>query len=160
MAKKRHYSSERPMSRSDMGESRSRSGYSYYRTENGSRGEYPYSASENANRSAHQKDHFNDEMHNDRGGENAPFNRFRAGGDHMEFYAGSEPRKRQEMQDSGMIRENPNAIANLPQEVMIKAYPVTGPYMPEGLEDSIRGVDHQMDYGDSQRRAHWYPKKV
>lgn len=111
-------------------------------------------------RSTHERDRFNDEKRHDKGGEHAPVNRFRAGGDHMEFYAGSEPRKRQEMQDSGMIRENPNAIANLPQEVMIKAYPMTGPYLPEGLEDSIRGVDHQMDYDDSQRRAHFYPKKV
>lgn len=77
-----------------------------------------------------------------------------------ERYSGMESRRTQEMQDAGMIRENPSAIANLPQEVMIKAYPMSGPYMPEGLDDSIRGVDGQMDYDDSQRRKTMYPKKV
>jgi len=37
---------------------------------------------------------------------------------------------------------------------------MTGPYMPEGLDDTIRGVDMQMDYDDEQRREHFYPKKV
>ncbi len=77
-----------------------------------------------------------------------------------EGYAGMDSRRTQEMQDAGMIRENPSAIANLPQEVMIKAYPKTGPYLPEGLDDTLRGVDAQMDYDDSQRRAHFNPKKV
>lgn len=59
-----------------------------------------------------------------------------------------------------MLREDHRAIANMPQEVMIKAYPKTGPYMPEDLNDTIRNVDAQMDYDDKQRRAHFYPKKV
>lgn len=77
-----------------------------------------------------------------------------------EGYAGMDARRTQEMQDAGMIRENPSAIANLPQEVMIRPYPKTGPYLPEGIDDTIRGVDDQMDYDDSQRRSHFYPKKV
>lgn len=77
-----------------------------------------------------------------------------------EGYAGPDDRKTQEMQDGGMIREDHRAIANLPQEVMIKPYPKTGPYLPEGLDDTIRGVDDQMDYDDSKRRAHFHPKKV
>lgn len=77
-----------------------------------------------------------------------------------EYYAGADARRTQEMQDAGMIRENPAAIANLPQEVMIKAYPKPGSYLPEGLDDTIRGVDMQMDYDDSKRREHFYPKKV
>ncbi len=79
---------------------------------------------------------------------------------YSEPYAGSDARRTQEMQDAGMIRENPAAIANLPQEVMIKAYPMTGPYLPEVLEDSIIGVDEQMDKDDSQRRKHFKPKKT
>lgn len=77
-----------------------------------------------------------------------------------EGYAGMEARRTQEMQDAGMIRENPSAIANLPQEVMIKAYPKTGPYMPEELDDRISGIDRQMNYDDSQRRKNFAPKKV
>lgn len=76
------------------------------------------------------------------------------------MYAGAEPRRRQEMYDAGMIHEDHRAIANLPQQVMIKPYPMTGPYLPEGLDDTIRGIDHQMDYDDSQRAKHFFPKKV
>ena len=77
-----------------------------------------------------------------------------------ELYAGMEPRRRQEMEDAGMIHEDHSAIANLPQNVMIKKYPESGPYMPEGLDDTIAGVDRQMDYDDEKRREHMYPKKV
>jgi hypothetical protein len=77
-----------------------------------------------------------------------------------DYYSGMEARRRMEMEDAGMIKEDHRAIANLPQEVMIKPYPHTGPYMPEGLDDTIKGVDHQMDYDDSQAKRHFYPKKV
>jgi hypothetical protein len=79
---------------------------------------------------------------------------------HEGHYEGMEGRRTQEAEDGGMIREHPHAIANLPQEVMIKAYPRTGPMMPESLDDTISGVDRQMDYDDSQRRKNFYPKKV
>lgn len=111
-------------------------------------------------RSSHERSMFNDEEKHDRGNERAPERRFRAMGNEMEFYAGSEPRRRLEMQDAGYIHEDHDAIANLPQHAIIKPYPKTGPYMPEGLEDTIEGVDHQMDYDDGQRRSHFYPKKV
>jgi hypothetical protein len=114
---------------------------------------------ENPNeRSKHEMDHFNDELKHDRGNEQAVYRRFRASGN--EFYAGMEPRRRQEMEDAGMIHEDHDAIANLPQNVMMVKYPKTGPYMPEGLEDSIRGIDHQMDYDDNKRKEHFYPKKI
>lgn len=79
---------------------------------------------------------------------------------HSGYYGDMHSRRRQELEDAGMIHEDHNAIANLPQEVMIKPYPNTGPYMPEGLDDTIRGIDHQMNYDDSQRRKNFYPKKV
>ena len=105
----------------------------------------------------HHSDKFNDEKKHNKSGAKAAMG-FRHQG--AEGYAGMDSRRNQEMQDAGMIRENPSAIANLPQEVMIKAYPKTGPYLPEGIDDTIRGVDDQMDYDDSQRRAHFLPKKV
>ncbi len=79
---------------------------------------------------------------------------------HAEHYAGMEPRRRQEMEDAGMIHENHSAIANLPQEVMIKPYPVPRNYLPEVLDDTLHGVDKQMDYDDNKRREHFMPKKV
>lgn len=75
-------------------------------------------------------------------------------------YEGMNGRRRQEMEDAGMIHEDHRAIANLPQDVMIKPYPMTGPYLPEVLDDTIRGVDKQMDKDDNKRREHFVPKKV
>lgn len=78
----------------------------------------------------------------------------------LEHYAGMEPRRRREMEDAGMIQEDHRAISNLPQNVMIKPYEMTGPYLPEELNDDIRAVDGQMDLDDSQRRRGFFPKKV
>ena len=77
-----------------------------------------------------------------------------------EFYAGELARRTQEMQDAGMIQEDRSAIANLPQGVIIKEYPKNGNYMPEGLDDTIRGIDAQINMDDSKRRARMKPKKV
>jgi len=77
-----------------------------------------------------------------------------------ESYAGQDARRTQEMEDAGMIRENRSAIANLPQEVMIKTYPMSGNYMPEELDDTIRGVDKQINMDDNKRREFNVPKKV
>lgn len=110
----------------------------------------------------HEKDKFNDEFHHDkdpRDGGMGFNNRIAIAANRNEFYAGMDARRRQELEDAGMIHEDSRAIANLPQEVMIKAYPMTGPYLPEGLDDTIKGVDMQMDYDDSQRAGHFYPKK-
>lgn len=75
-------------------------------------------------------------------------------------YAGLQDRRHQEMQDAGMIREDRNAIANMPQEVMIKPYPKSGSYLPEDLDDRISGIDKQINLDDSQRQKHLKPKKV
>lgn len=75
------------------------------------------------------------------------------------YYEGLHNRRRQEMEDAGMIREDHNAVANLPQEVMMKEYPKTGPYMPEYLDDTIRGIDWQMDEDDRKRTDTFNPHK-
>lgn len=100
----------------------------------------------------HHKDMHNDESHS--GGRQYMMHGYSEG-----YYEGPEMRRHQEMMDGGMIREDHAAIANLPQGVMIKPYPKTGPYMPEGLDDTIRGVDNQMDADDSQRAKHFFPHK-
>ena len=74
-------------------------------------------------------------------------------------YSGELARRTQEMQDAGMIRENPSAIANLPQEVMIKPWPDGGSYMPERLDDTIRGINMQVEADDSKRNQHEKPHK-
>jgi hypothetical protein len=106
----------------------------------------------------HSGDRFNDEHRTQK--DSLPGGMYRRGLSAAEQYAGMESRMRRELEDATMINEDHRAIANLPQEVMIKPYPKTGPYLPEVLEDTITGVDAQMDYDDSQRRSHFYPKKV
>lgn len=104
----------------------------------------------------HHADKFNDEWKHEQDSRDGHMMR-KTG---AEEYMGMPTGMRGGLESPGMIHEDHRAIANLPQEVMIKAYPKTGPYLPEGLDDTIEGVDRQMDYDDSQRRAHFYPKKV
>lgn len=56
-----------------------------------------------------------------------------------------------------MISEDPRAMSNLPQDVMMKPYP-EAPYMPgaEGYDD-IQGIDQQMwedSHGGSIRKGY------
>jgi hypothetical protein len=80
------------------------------------------------------------------------------------FYEGPEGRERQEYEDSMMIREDRYAIANLPQQVMIKPYPRRDYEVNYGLDDTIRVVDNQMsdDVRGSERHGKLderYPEK-
>lgn len=74
-------------------------------------------------------------------------------------YAGFEDRRRQEMRDAGMIHEDHSAIANLPQHVMIKPYGMERDYLPEVLDDTIRGIEEQMGADNGQRKKHFRPHK-
>jgi len=82
---------------------------------------------------------------------------------YMDAYANGGQRRKEAM-DSQMIKENPNAVANLPQEVHYKPY--GSPYYAKGsdLNDTIRGVDAQIDedmYGINRygKRGKKYPQK-
>lgn len=61
--------------------------------------------------------------------------------------------------DDHMIHEDHRAVANLPQEVMIKPYPVEREFMESHLNDAISGVDKQIDRDASQRQKHLRPHK-
>ena len=77
-----------------------------------------------------------------------------------EYYAGEKARRHEEMRDAGMISEDHSAIANMPQNVVMKPYEKGYGYMPENLDDTIRGIDRQIGMDDSKRRQHNVPKKV
>jgi hypothetical protein len=64
------------------------------------------------------------------------------------------------MEDMGMINEDHSAVANLPQNVMMKSYYKETDYLPENLDDTIRGIKFQMDYDNGKRKQHFKPKKV
>ena len=78
-----------------------------------------------------------------------------------DYYSGMDSRRRQEMKDGGMIREDHMAIANLPQGVMYQPYPKTD-YFRYDLNDDIRGVDVQIDddvRGERRKSGKTYPEK-
>lgn len=73
-------------------------------------------------------------------------------------YAGLESRRAMEAQDAGMIHEDKSAIANLPQNVMIKPYPNPNDYAVYGLDDTIRSVDHQMKADSKDKKKGAFPE--
>ena len=78
-----------------------------------------------------------------------------------DYYSGLEARRRQEMLDGGMISEDKGAIANLPQNVMIKAYSKPE-YDMYDLDDTVRGVEVQMNDDvrkERRKKGQAYPEK-
>lgn len=68
-------------------------------------------------------------------------------------YDGRDLRRSMEKRDGGMINEDMNAIANLPQQVIYREYPKHN-YMSWDLNDDITGVDQLMDENSKQHRKH------
>ena len=75
-------------------------------------------------------------------------------------YAGEAARRRMEKEDGAMIHDDMSAVANLPQDVMYKPWPMVDNYLPENLTDDIRSVDRQMEMDNGKRRQHNVAKKV
>jgi len=66
-----------------------------------------------------------------------------------DYYATMDSRKRRELEDASMLHEDRSAIANMPQQVKMVEYPKANYYRSDSLEDTVRGVDNQMD-GDGR----------
>ncbi len=62
-----------------------------------------------------------------------------------EFYAGLDPRRRQEMADGGMVREDHQAMSNLPRQAIHCEYPQSYYYQTPYIDDTIRGENDQLD---------------
>ncbi len=75
------------------------------------------------------------------------------------YYEGYDDKKRREMTDGSMIYEDRSAIANLPQDVKYHAYPKTGFYLGEYLNDTISGIDHQENKDGMYARKNKQPEK-
>lgn len=78
-----------------------------------------------------------------------------------EMYADMESRRNQEMKDGSMISEDRSAIANLPQQVIMKEYPKND-YFNYDLNDDIKGIDVQMRddvRGEKRKSGKPYPEK-
>ena len=75
-------------------------------------------------------------------------------------YEGREESERLQKHDSSMISEDRSAIANMPQNVIMKDWSGTETYMPEDIDDTIRGIDEQIKEDNSKRSKHLSPRKV
>lgn len=71
-----------------------------------------------------------------------------------DMYSGYDDRRAIEAKDFTMIHEDRHAMANLPQEVMIKEYPRSRYSLDPFLDDTINGVDNQMYADDSKMKKH------
>lgn len=75
------------------------------------------------------------------------------------YYAGFDDKKRRELEDGNMIREDRGAIANLPQNVVYRQYGYKAYGTPEELMDDITGVDRQMEMDDRKMQRFMQPEK-
>ena len=77
-----------------------------------------------------------------------------------DYYSGHKARMRMEHEDGGMIHEDHSAVANLPQNVMMKPYSKAGGYLPEDLDDTMYMIDEQRTEDRSMVNRHIDPKKI
>ena len=78
-----------------------------------------------------------------------------------DLYSGKTSRREIESGDASMIHEDRSAIANLPQNVIMKAYPACA-YDSYNLNDDIKGIDTQMRddvMGGKRKSGQPYPSK-
>lgn len=76
-----------------------------------------------------------------------------------EPYAGMDPRRRREYEDSMMINEDVNAVANLPQYVKYHAWPKPGYETMYNIDDTLHGVDKQIDGDVKGMKREFDPEK-
>jgi hypothetical protein len=72
-------------------------------------------------------------------------------------YAGYDARRALEYRDGSMISEDHNAIANLPQQVIMRYWPAPDYEQMPGLNDTIAGIDHQIKKDTSKHKRESYP---
>ena len=61
-------------------------------------------------------------------------------------------------QEGGMIA-GPVGAAMLPQNVIMKYYPMGGGYLPENLNDGLTGIDKQMGADSRETKSDLSPTK-
>jgi len=75
------------------------------------------------------------------------------------MYEGHSERRHREMKDAGMISEDKSAIANMPQHVEYKGWPRAHEGFDSNIDDTIAGINQQMDRDESHAKRHNVPKK-
>lgn len=74
-----------------------------------------------------------------------------------EFYAGVDPRRRQELADGGMIREDLKGMANLPRQAIHCEFPQAPFYSSNYIDATERGVDEELDDNNSSMARYLNP---
>lgn len=67
-----------------------------------------------------------------------------------EHYAGHDQARAEERHDFHIIKEDKHAVANLPQEVIMKPFPRMKYGLDPYLDDTISGIDSQQ-YADEKQ---------
>jgi len=75
------------------------------------------------------------------------------------YYDGRPMEMQSEKIDGGMIGNDYTKIANLPTEVMMKAYPPCPAGMDYDMQDNIKGVDRQLAADNAARVRGFDPHK-
>lgn len=79
---------------------------------------------------------------------------------HNGMYEGMASRRHQEHEDAGMIHEDHSAVANLPQQVIMKPFGKSYNDLDGRLDDGISGIDRQIGMDHGKMKSHNVPKKV
>lgn len=82
------------------------------------------------------------------------------GGMHSNARGQSEEGNPRASKKNGIMSEDHNAMANLPQNVVMEYYPKNRSMMPNFMDDTIQGIDRQMDSGVSIGRSILKPRKA
>ena len=77
----------------------------------------------------------------------------------LEHYASRDVRRKAEDRDGGMLSEDMNAIANMPQEVRYHEWPKVQYNNDYDINDGIRGIDNQMRDDMSKEKKGRFPEK-
>ncbi|MCK9570528.1 hypothetical protein M0R72_16390 [Candidatus Pacearchaeota archaeon] len=67
-------------------------------------------------------------------------------------YEGMDERRSQERSDAAMMG-SARGHSNMPEEVIMKDYPKPGGYMPENLDDTIKGIDKQIKSDSGKHKS-------
>lgn len=65
----------------------------------------------------------------------------------------------QRNEDNAEIKQNHSDVANLPQGESYKPWPKGGEYADYFLDDTIRGIDKQLDEDGAKMKKHLQPGK-
>lgn len=75
------------------------------------------------------------------------------------FYDSYDTARAQERRDASMLHEDRTAIANMPQQVIYREYPKVRGYLNPNLDDTISGIDRQMEMDNKKRDENLQPEK-